>query len=264
MSLNELESLEPKSLQISEGIFKTPREIKKDTAVRMRLLLPEHMGQPFFLTKLHYWGWNSPVKTTGACPRVIGQKCPACDLWSRLINHKELADKDSPARKALMNLSADDKAYVNIVVLDEESGEPVDGEPLVYSMGANKSNGPNQSAFHKIKASLLSFGKMYKGQKPWGNTGHDLLITYTPFREYSSISQVGVYPDSGVELAIDSSDMFDLEAFAHSEQLTEKVVAGLLDDVLGEFAHHIFGLDNSRSKSKDTPKEAPKFDGEEV
>ena len=189
----------------------------------LRLVLKPGDDLPFFDTKIHYFRSNEGF-SSGACPTVSGEPCPACDMFFTLRLLSEFKD-DQTSMQLLRKVAPTTRVYANVI---ERGVDRVQVWSMPYSVANDMRN------------NLLTY--LEDGIDMTDETsGRDMVISVTKQGAVQKYESVTVRPRaSAIDIPGWEAQCHDLEAKAHGRMLHTAEVVDHIASVLGDEATTFF------------------------
>lgn len=203
---------------VSEWFKPKPGDDGKERQYSVRIVLPNGMDFPFFDSQIHYFRWKDGF-TSGACPRMKGEYCPACDIFFTLRQHPEFGTDSG--KQLLRKLSPTTRIYANVVV---RGTDRVQVWSMPYSFAQDLKN--------QILVYLEDGVDLTDPSK-----GHDLSFVVSKTGAVQKYGGITVRPRPS-DLGVDDwqAQCHNLEAKAHTRMFNTEEVEEHIEKVLGDEA----------------------------
>lgn len=194
----------------------------------------------FYSSDIHYIGGFGGKKTITECPRVRGEKCPACEIyWD---NYKKF-DKNSREGEVLSRqLRPQTRVYANVLLraIDKEEVDPTLQEPMIWSFTWRVSQMLKEEILNSLEEGIYLDHPV---------EGRDLVCKVVPMGASYKIDTISVKPVATAVENFETLVLHDLKKAAGQTQLSEDEIATAIQETLDKEMYEVF--------TKGTPYEIP-------
>lgn len=197
-----------------------PNEDGSNRRYTFRLLATPGYDLPFFDTTIHYFRADGNF-SSGACPRVSGDFCLACDMFFTLRLLDEFKGDNNKNMKVLRKISPTTRVYANVIPRGVDRVQ-------VWSMPYTVAN--------DLRNALLTYLEdeidLTDPEK-----GRDLVLAVGKQGAVTKYGGITVRPKAS-EVGVEDwqAQCFDLKEKAHGKLFTTDEIEELVDGSLGDSA----------------------------